>query len=98
MGRSVSAQSASRGASRRGGAWQNKLTLNGRSVSWRVATIIASAWATVAAPSPSEPSAPALLTAAASAGVETPAIGAWIRGSQYQEAKAVNFAWFLVDE
>ncbi len=56
----VVAQSASRRASRRGGAWQNRLTLNGRSVSWRVATIIASARATVEAPSPSEPSAPAL--------------------------------------
>ena len=36
--------------------------------------------ATLLAPSPREPSAPALLTAAASSGVETPAIGAWISG------------------
>src|SRR5690606_8166744 len=38
------------------------------------------AWATGDGPIPSEPRPPALDTAAASAGVETPAMGAWISG------------------
>lgn len=58
------------------GAWQNRLTLNGRVVKRRVRLISVSACSTVDEPSPSEPSAPAPLTAAASSGVDTPAIGA----------------------
>jgi hypothetical protein len=53
------------------------LTLKGRSVSAKVSSIIARAWAAVLAPMPSAPRPPALDTAAASRGVETPAIGAW---------------------
>lgn len=54
--------------------------LNGRSVSARVSRIILRAPSAFVAPTPSEPSPPAFDTAAASAGVLTPAIGAWTIG------------------
>lgn len=53
---------------------------NGRSVRARVSAIIVAAWAPSLAPSAMPPSPPASLTAAAMAGVETPAIGACNRG------------------
>jgi hypothetical protein len=57
------------------------LTLNGRRVAARTSAISARAPAASVAPTEIEPSAPALDTAAASAGVDTVAIGAWMIGS-----------------
>ena len=75
-----SASPASHAASRAGwgsaGAWTNTLTLNGRAVARRTAAIISRASTASVAPTLMAPSAPALDTAAASAGVDTPAIGA----------------------
>ncbi|MDT4850310.1 hypothetical protein FQZ97_844590 [compost metagenome] len=62
------------------GRWQKRLTLNGLPVSPRVSANMARAWAGVLAPMPMEPRAPALDTAAARAGVETPTMGAWMMG------------------
>ncbi|PMQ16083.1 hypothetical protein JaAD80_12390 [Janthinobacterium sp. AD80] len=62
------------------GAWQNTFTLKGWPVRARVSAIIWRACAGVPAPMASEPSAPALATAATRPGVATPAIGAWMSG------------------
>jgi hypothetical protein len=56
------------------------LTLKGRCVRERISSIILRAPAASVAPTLIEPSAPASETAAASAGVETPAMGAWMIG------------------
>jgi hypothetical protein len=52
------------------------LTLNGFFVKARVAEIISRAFSAELAPTPIDPNPPALDTAAASSGVETPTIGA----------------------
>ena len=52
------------------------MTLKPRSVSVRVVLIMSPADSLFAAPSPKDPRAPAFETAAAMAGVDTPAIGA----------------------
>src|SRR5262249_11391111 len=72
---------ASRAGSREAGLWQNTLTWNGRSVLARTAAIMRRVASASTAPEPIEPTAPALATAAAISGVDTPAIGAWIIGS-----------------
>jgi hypothetical protein len=55
--------------------------LKGRGDTTRISWIIACACATVAAPMPIDPRPPAFDTAAAIAGVNVPAMGAWIIGS-----------------
>ena len=70
------------------GWWQNTLMLNGRSVSARVSRIILRAPSAFVAPTPSEPSPPAFDTAAASAGVLTPAIGAWTIGARMPSVRS----------
>src|SRR5690349_16713142 len=54
--------------------------LNGALVNARVSRIVLRAASAFIAPTPSEPRPPAFETAAASAGVLTPAIGAWMIG------------------
>src|SRR5690606_11434077 len=80
LGARYSSQRACRAGSAGSGAWQNRFTPNGRSVRARVWTMACRAAAASLAPSPSEPSPPAFETAAASAGVLTPAMGAWMMG------------------
>src|SRR5579859_3088796 len=55
--------------------------LKDRFVRSRIAAIIVRAPAALVAPTPTEPSPPALATAAAMAGDEVPAIGAWMIGT-----------------
>lgn len=62
------------------GAWQNTLTLKVPSLAARTASIICLASSVVLEPTLIEPRPPALVTAAARAGVEIPAIGAWMIG------------------
>jgi hypothetical protein len=73
---SAARHAASRAASNSGGAWQKKLTLNGRVVPARSAASSAriASWESIA--QGSEPSAPAFDTASASSLAWTPAIGA----------------------
>ena len=75
-GRSRSIQAASRAAFTVAGAWQKTLTLSERCDRSRKAAIIVRARVASVAPTLSDPNAPALATAAAMAGVDTPAIGA----------------------
>jgi hypothetical protein len=56
--------------------------LNARVVRLRTSSIIARAPAASVAPTPIDPKAPASDTAAANEGVATPAIGAWIKGTE----------------
>jgi len=58
----------------------NTFTLNARVVSAWVARIMRFAPSGFSAPKPIDPSAPAFDTAAANAGVDTPAMGAWMMG------------------
>jgi len=64
------------GAIRDGGAMAEHVDVEGRSDAARTAAIIPRAVSASTAPAPIEPSPPALETAAAIAGVETPAVGA----------------------
>lgn len=73
-------KAASRAASGFAGAWQKTLTLSERLERSRKAAIIERAPAASVLPTPIDPSAPALATALAISGVDTPAIGAWTRG------------------
>ena len=57
------------------GRWQNTLTLNGRSHNCRTDAIIRRASAAGRFPTPMDPKPPAIETAAAISGVDTPAIG-----------------------
>ncbi len=63
-----------------GGAMAEQVDVDGPFVSSRVARICSLARSTPQAPRPSEPNPPTSVTAAASAGVETPAMGAWMIG------------------
>src|SRR5690606_26992176 len=80
-GARYSSQRAWRAASGASGRWQNTFTPKGRSVSARVCAIMSRATSAELDPSPSEPRPPALDTAAASAGVLVPAMGAWMTGT-----------------
>src|SRR6202171_4980252 len=80
MGARRASEGASRPSSATAGRLQNTLTLNGRSVAARTAAIIPRAASAPKGPTPIEPNPPALETAAAMAGGETPAIGAWVIG------------------
>src|SRR5258708_17182360 len=79
-GRRYSSHAVSRLSSAIAGWWQKRFTLRGRTERSRTAAIILLASSAFDAPSPIEPSAPALDTAAAIAGEATPAIGAWMIG------------------
>ncbi len=71
---------ARRAASAAGGAWTKKLALHGRLVAARSSRRPARSGSGSSIAEPSEPSPPALDTAAASPGVLKPAIGAWTIG------------------
>src|SRR5262249_46158839 len=72
---------ASRSALRTGGSWQKKLTLNGLSVWARIAASSLRIASGLSMAQGSEPRAPALHTATASALPWNPAMGAWMIGS-----------------
>src|SRR5271165_4494331 len=79
-GASRASQAASTAGLATAGLLQKTLTLNARLEAARMAAIMSRAPSASVAPTPIEPRPPAFETAAAMAGVETPAMGAWMIG------------------
>src|SRR5258708_30725621 len=80
-GRRYSSHAVSRLSSAIAGWWQKRFTLRGRTERSRTAAIILLASSAFDAPSPIEPSAPALDTSAAIAVEQAPPLAPWMIGS-----------------